>query len=192
MNSCGACTNKKYNCDADLDIDAINWTKVDSGKRFIYKYNSQYDTFTIASYSRSTDEYARSGSLKGREQPCETSIYAKSKELDTAGKSTIVWQLNLETFYPAKSNVYNAYFELHGNKFRISDFSSDNMEPFDTKKTVLQNYTLGNGVTYPLINVLEQDSLLTKTNQPYKLFFAYNHGLVAFETFPLHQLWIVQ
>ncbi len=192
LNACGACTSKKYTCEPQLDLDAQNWLKIDSGKKCIYKYNGQYDTFTISSYSKSASDYARSGGLSSRMIPCESTLFAKSKESDTLGKTNLNVTLNVQTFYPAKNNIYDATIDIHGSRFRITHFSAEGIEPFDAHKTSMENVTLINGITYPLLNILEKDSLQVKNKQPYKLYFAYQFGLVAFETYPLHEVWVLQ
>jgi hypothetical protein len=74
---------------------------------------------------------------------------------------------------------------LNLNYIHVNFFS--HLPGDDAGKVVFEN-----GTTYPLMTILEIDTVVNKSNAVYKLYIAKNAGIVGFETYPANQKWIIQ
>lgn len=194
LNSCGVCTSKKYSCDTGLDSIARRWFKLDSGKQLIFTNNTLTDTISLHTFVASTTETARSGGFESKPIPCESSLYARSSEKDSNGRFKFTLMYQLDTYYPGKNQqCSNSYLNLHGTTYWFYSIDQNlGITSSSDSSTIIEHFNSPNGLTYTHVNRLMIDSSLIKTDQPYKLYVAYDHGLIGYETYPSHQIWSIK
>ncbi len=190
--SCG-CSTKTVTCDVE-DITVVkNWFMFDSGKVLIYKNQlNNIDTFVMNKEMVFRDNITRFGGAIGSTGICNTNYSIQNlQSLNSFGLNYTITKTKPNNLVTKKTSIH-----FNQNFFPFGEIGLDTLyKTSNFLKEPLQyvtNQTMANGITYPLVYTVENDTSIITTNIVYKLYLAKNAGVIAYETFPNHDLWVIQ
>ena len=193
FNSCNICSCKKVPCPAFGDIDFQNWFAYTPGQQIIFKYQSAYDTMHLSAF-QGNDAYEASQGCYHSNYGCVQHLTISSYEITPNYRQKLSIDYNSQT--PFGSTESKKSISLFVNGFNCPATGINNqglvLEP-GHYSSVYSPSLLINGVSYNSVQVIIRDTLTdTFAQQPYKVYLGKGTGLIAFEMFPSHELWIKQ
>lgn len=186
--SCNVCSCKKVPCPAFEDVNFQTWfASYQSAQQSIYKYQSSFDTITLASPIKNETYEASQGCI-GANQGCSMNYSAESYEIS----ATLRRKLSLNYFgAPSQKSIsiWVMGFDCYAN-----DVNNQGLVPVSGVYTGSFSSSLTlDGKTFNNVQVIMRD---TTTNhfidQPYKIYLSKGPGLIAYEMYPGLQLWVKQ
>ncbi len=192
IGSCGICSCKKVSCPAYKDVYLDKWTENFSKQEVLFQNStSTLDTFTIQQLETSAEYEAKQGCGYGGDNGCDARLSLTSLEYIPNGQAKFQLYYNSTTSW---DNETAKQIQL-----RLKDF---NALASDIKDTGFVFRTVGistrfigslslNGKSFVNVQLIEADTN-TKTPGVYKLYFARSKGLIGYEEFPSHELWVRQ
>jgi hypothetical protein len=189
INSCTVCSCKKMPCPAFNDAYFDQWMGNFSDKKVTYRNsNLVSDTFTLSHADSSIDKEANKGCLEGSNE-CSSLFQTRSFELTPSGSikfqlfyhSNTGWDgvsnkqitIQVRNFSVMASNVYDTGFVFHTNGIHTA---------------YIPAITLRSKI-YSNVQMIQADTNV-KVPGVYKIYLSKNSGLVAYEEYPTHELWI--
>ncbi len=187
--SCEDCS-KKIPCPGYEDALLDAWFPYKNGQQLIFKTSgNKTDTFrlqlsdsTVAYDSREANGCNAFKSFRA----IETDSFFRTKLYITMGVSQPAYSTDM---------VRGASINLFSGHFNGTQLTQDGFESFSGESGTnlvtnnLRNFSL-NGITYPVVQSVQKDTINNKQVIVYKIYLAKNFGIIAFEKNPGAELWI--
>ena len=188
VHSCNVCTCKKIACPAFEDVDFQTWfAAYQSSQQFIFKYQASFDTITLSTPNKN-EAYESSQGCYGRNQRCSMDFSVGSNEI-TAG-----FRQKLLIRYFGGPGSASISLWVMGFDCNAIDVNDQGLVLTSGKYTSSYAASLTlNGMSFNNVQVITRDTTTDQfTEQPYKVYLSKGGGMVAYEIFPGHQLWVKQ
>ena len=164
------------------------WINNFANNQFVFKVAASTDTFTMAPIQTSLEHEATKGCV-GADKGCDATLYLTSLQQASPVKFAVD--------YRSSTGWDNS--TTKGIRIQLKDLQVSAVDVSDTgfvfhANDVLSNYqpsmSIG-GRTFNQVQLIQTDTSI-KASGAYKMYFAKNMGLIAYEEYPSHQLWIRQ
>jgi len=186
--NCNVCSCKKVTCPAFEDVNFQTWfASYQSGQQSVYKYQSSFDTITLANPIKNETYEASQGCI-GANQGCSMNYLAESYEIS----ATFRRKLSLNYFGGPSQKSISLW--VMGFDCSANDINDQGLVPVPGVYTgsYATSLTL-NGRIFNNVQVIMRDTMTNRfIDQPYKIYLSKGSGLIAYEMYPGLQLWIKQ
>ncbi len=193
FNSCSICSCKKISCPAFEDVNFQTWfAAYQSSQQSIFKYQSSYDTITLGNPHKSKAYEGKQGCY-GVDNGCSKEFSVGSNEVaNFRYKLSIIYSSS--SFLGSSESLKNISLWLLGFNFTASDVNEQGLVlmPGTYTGSYAASLTI-NGVAYNHVQTITRDTTISlSTPAPYKVYLSKGPGVIAYEMFPSHELWIKQ
>ena len=192
FHSCSICSCKKVSCPAFEDIKYQNWFPYQQGQQIIFKYQLAYDTITLSGFNKSEAYEANQGCYNGAEG-CNQNFSIGSNEIAANFRQKFSINYFSQTAFGSSAVVKSISLFLQGFDCSASDI---NDQGFVLKPGLYQSdYSPSlsiNGTSFNSVQTITRDTTDIAPPQPFKVYLSKGAGLIAYEIFPTHQLWVKQ
>ncbi len=195
LSSCTLCSRKKITCTAFEDSLFKQWFPYEKGQSLVFKNLSTADTagYTIATVNFSEAYEISRGGIEGTYPTCESSAYITSTNENNSPFGIIGTGY---TISEDGNKTLELWFNNGGFKTGAIGESSfaalaDESNHADAVAPV-QHFLFDNGITYPQVVIITNDTVYNKSDRPYKLYVAKHAGIIGCEMYPSLQKWIIQ
>ena len=197
FSGCTMCSTKKVPCNGFNEPAFAQWFPYTENTRLLFKNLASSDTFSylISNVYKTVPYEATRGGYNNRTEGCISSIEISSDNNGTAAGY-------LDIFYSAKEYFDNGPVEKGMSiSFKKGDWNCGEITAtgFATISNIQapvisinNNVLFENGITYPTVITLTNDTLFNKTEKAYKLFIAKNIGIIGCEIYPSKQKYVIQ
>lgn len=193
-NSCSICSCKKISCSAFEDANFINWFTYQQDQQIIFKYQSAFDTITLQNIYRSEAYEASQGCYNG-DDGCHKNMSTESKEIATNFRRKLSLTYFSQTpFGSSSASTKSISLYLQGFDCMASDINDQGLVL--PPGFYSSNYSPAlsiNGTTFNNVQTITRDTTIgISAPLPFKVYLSKGIGLIAYEMFPSHQLWVKQ
>lgn len=189
--SCSICSCKKVTCPSYEDTHLNQWLQSFSSGQFLFHSSgTSLDTFNIGPFQGSAEHEATKGCIDAS-KGCDAQLFVTSAERTATNNpkfsvsyySITPWDNN------TTKNIDIRFRDFHIQATDIADtgFVFHSAEIFSTYQSSI---SIG-GKNYSQVQVLQTDTSI-KGPDVYKLYFVKGMGVLAYEEYSSHQLWIRQ
>ncbi len=187
FNSCSICSCKKVDCPPYDNPGLDQWTKNPSGNQFIFvNSTSARDTFTIWPIEVSSGYEANKGCIEGGDRGCDEYF-----RMSTNGNPKFTLYYNSFTSWDSKK-VEMVNIRLKDLEVMASGITDTGFIFHSIGIQAVFNPTVSlNGKTFSNVQLIQVDTSV-KFTSVYRIYFEKNRGLLAYEEYPSHELWIRQ
>jgi len=191
IQSCSICSCKKYACPAFQNDKVNEWMMGFSNQRVLYSNNaSGVDTFTLEPVQISGTYEAKKGCPEG-DRGCLSSFVILSSEYGPTGTPKFAVSFDSFTGWDNQPTlrilIHVKDLEVHPTDITSTGF----IIPDPHVQTAFNPSVTLNGKAFTDVQLIQVDTS-TKTSGVYKFYLARNNGLIAYEEYPSHNLWIRQ
>lgn len=193
FNSCSICSCKKISCPAFEDVNFQTWfAAYQSGQQSIFKYQSSYDTITLGNPHKS-EAYEGNQGCYGGDQGCSKEFSVGSNEV-TNFRYKLSITYSSSSFLGSLESPKNISLWLLGFNCAASDVNEQGLVLLPGSYTGSYAASLNiNGTAYNHVQTITRDTTISlSAPAPYKVYLSKGTGVVAYEMFPSHELWIKQ
>jgi len=191
-NSCSICSCKKVSCPAFDDVNFLNWFSYQQSQ-IIFKYQSAYDTINLLPFEKSEPYEASQGCYNGS-SGCSQRISIVSLEVTANFRQKFSVNYFSTTAFGSSTSAKSISLYLEGFRFTASDINDQGLVL--PPGLYNSNYSPSlpiNGTAFNNVQTITRDtSADISAQQPYKVYLSKGIGLIAYEMFPGHQLWVKQ
>jgi len=188
FNSCNVCSCKKVPCPAFEDADFQNWfAAYQSSQQSIFKYQSSFDTITLAAPQKN-ETYEASQGCFGRNEGCMMTFSVWSNEITASSRQ------KLSISYAGGPNSSSISLRVMGFNCSAKDLNDQGLvlDPGTYTSNYSASLTL-NGTSFNNVQLITRDTIIDRfMDQPYKVYLSKGAGLIAYEMYPGRQLWVKQ
>lgn len=193
FDSCNICSCKKVPCPAFENTDFQNWFAYSAGQQIIFKNQSAYDTMQLLAFNRNDAYEASQGCYHG-DLGCSQYLTIASYGLTPDFRQKLSIDYNSQTPFGSTESKKSISLFLKGFDCPATDINNQGLvlEPGLYSSTYSPSLLI-NGALYNSVQTIIRDTLVdTFIQQPYKVYLSKGTGLIAYEMFPSHELWIKQ
>ena len=194
FNSCSICSCKKVSCSAFEDASFINWFAYQQEQQIIFKYQSSFDTITLQNIYKSEAYEASQGCYNG-DDGCHKTMSTESKEIAANFKRKLSLTYFSQTpFGSSSATTKSISLFLQGFNCTASDINDQGLvlPPGFYSGNYSPSLSI-NGTTFNNVQTITRDTTAgISAQEPYKVYLSKGIGLIAYEMFPGHQLWVKQ
>ncbi|MBC7867246.1 MAG: hypothetical protein H7X88_06915 [Gloeobacteraceae cyanobacterium ES-bin-316] len=195
--SCKDCS-KKVPCPAYEDAILDAWFPYSDQQQLVFKSNSNsFDTFNL-NLTELTDAYEyTTGVYGGGNGGCNATKSFSATKKDSLNYPAFRISLNKGTDLYSTAPVRNTGFSFYKKFFSGQNLGEGGFSNFSvlTEYNIIPqtftNYSL-NGILYPIVQSASTDTSLDNSAGVYKIIYAKNYGIIAYESNPGAVLWIKQ
>jgi hypothetical protein len=188
------CSCKKVACPEFNDPLFDKWFPYNANQQIIFKTTTgKTDTITIDYFSKSPSYEAKQG-CTGAANGCseQANIYSYAIDGDKVAKFNVFYTIST----PFTSSLTTKSLQFHFHQFTISatDITTQGLvlDPSQSVQTQNAGTVNLNGSIFSAVQILQRDTVNTRTNGPYKLYLSQNTGIAGYETLPGGELWVRQ
>jgi hypothetical protein len=193
--SCESNCSKTVPCAGYNDALLDSWFPYKSNQKLIFKNSANaYDTFDLR-LTDSTLEYQ----VKSATVSCEAVKALRSSKIDSTGHSIFsvflsVSQSGYSTDIGRNVFIYLYQNNISGVGITENGFDKVSFSDGDGINASVQNFSNYNvaGNSYSTVQVISRDTFVNKKAGVYKIIFAKNYGIIAYEKNPNGIVWIKQ
>ena len=192
FNSCSICSCKKVSCPAFEDIKYENWFPYQQGQQIIFKYQSAYDTITLSGFNKSDAYEASQGCYNGA-VGCSQNFSFASNEIAANFRQKFSVSYFSQTPFGSSVSAKSISLFLQGFNCSANDITDQGLvvQPGLYKSDYSASLSV-NGISFNNVQTITRDTTDIATPQPFKVYLSKGAGLIAYEIFPTHQLWVKQ
>ena len=193
-NSCSICSCKKVSCSAFEDVNFINWFAYQQDQQIIFKYQSVFDTITLQSIYKSEAYEASQGCYNG-DDGCHKTMSTESKEIAANFKRKLSLTYFSQTpFGSSSASTKSISLFVQGFNCTASDINDQGFVlPLGLYSSSYSSSLSINGTTFNNVQTITRDTTINiSAQEPFKVYLSKGTGLIAYEMFPTHQLWVKQ
>ena len=192
FNSCSICSCKKVACPAFEDVNYLSWFPYQQGQQIIFKYQSGYDTITLSGLNKSEAYEASQGCYNGA-VGCNQNFSITSNEVTTNFRLKFSISYNSQTPFGSSAAAKSISLFVQGFDCSASDSNDQGLvlQPGLYKSDYSPSLSI-NGSTFNNVQTITRDTTDISPPQPFKVYLSKGAGLIAYEIFPTHQLWVKQ
>ena len=190
---CNICSCKKVACQAFEDVNFENWFSYQQGQQIIFKYQSSYDTIDLLPFQKS-EGYEASQGCYHPDPGCTQTLSIASHQTTVTGRQKFLVDYTSVTPFGSSSSTKSIKLFLNGFDCPAVDINDNGLvlKPGIYSGLFSASVTI-NGTVYNNIQVVTRDTLADNSaRQPYKIYLSKGIGLIAYEMYPTHQLWVKQ
>ena len=193
FNSCNICSCKKIPCPAFENTDFQNWFAYSPGQQIIFKHQAAYDTIHLSGF-RGNDAYEASQGCYHSDYGCDQYVNISSYEIIPNYREKLSIRYGSQTPFGSTETKKSISLFVRGFDCSATDINSQGLVLRAGSYSGSYSPSLViNGVSYNSVQTILRDTLVdTFTQQPYKVYIGKGTGLIAYEMFPSHELWIKQ
>jgi hypothetical protein len=193
FNSCSICSCKKVSCSAFEDVNFISWFPYQSDQQVIFKYQSAFDTITLQGIYKSEAYEARQGCYNG-DDGCHKTVSMDSKEIAASSRRKLSLTYFSQTPFGSSASTKSISLYLQGFNCTASDINDQGLVLVPGLYNSIYSPTLSiNGTTFNNVQAITRDTTIdVSAPLPFKVYLSKGIGLIAYEMFPSHQLWVKQ
>jgi hypothetical protein len=188
------CSCKKVACPAFNDPLFDKWFPYNANSRFIFKTAAgKTDTVTIDNFNKSSGYEANQGCYNGA-SGCTQQIFVSANPVDSSSIIKLNLSYSINTAFTSALTTKSLLFNLYQLTIRATDITTQGLvlDPSGSIQTQSLSSVNLNSNIFPNVQILQRDTSVIKTTGPYKLYLSAGAGLVAYETYPLAELWVKQ
>jgi len=193
FNSCNICSCKKVPCPAFENTDFQNWFPYSSGQQLVFKYQSASDTIHLSEFEKNDAYEASQGCYHG-DLGCMQNLNILSHEMTPNYIRKLHIGYGSQTPFGSTATKKSITLFVKGFNCSATDINNQGLvlEPGVYSGAYSASLVI-NGVSYNSVQTIVRDTLRDNfTLQPYKVYLGKGTGLIAYEMFPSHELWIKQ
>ena len=193
LDSCSICSCKKVPCSAFEDLHFQNWFNYQPEHQLIFKNQSAYDTITLQSIYKSEAYEASQGCYNG-DVGCSQNLSIESNEIATNAKRKLSLNYFSQTPFGSSVSSKSITLWLQGFNCSANDINDQGLviPPGIYTGNFSPSLTI-NGVVYSNVQTITKDTTIDLSiPYPYKVYLSKGQGLVAYEIFPTHEMWVKQ
>ena len=192
FNSCTICSCKKVSCPAFDDVNFLNWFSYQQSQ-VIFKYQSVYDTISLLPFEKSEAYEASQGCYNGSDG-CSQRLAILSQEVTADFRQKFRVYYSSQTTFGASASTKSIILFLQGFTCSASDINDQGLVlPPGLYSSNYSSSLPINGTTFNNVQTITRDTTIDiSAPQPFKVYLSKGIGLVAYEMFPTHQLWVKQ
>ena len=193
FHGCTTCTCKKVPCGAFEDVSFQNWFAYQPEQKIIFKYLATYDTITLESFYKSEAYEASQGCYNG-DEGCNQHVTIASKETATNLRRKLTLSYGSQIPFGSSDTTKSISLFVQGFNCSASDINDHGLVLLPGLYSSNYSTTLSiNGITFNNVQTITRDTTADiLAQQPYKVYLSKGTGLMAYEMFPSHQLWVKQ
>ena len=193
FNSCAICSCKKVPCPAFEDVSFLNWFPYQQGQQIIFKYQLAYDTINLLPFQKSEAYEASQGCYNG-DDGCNQNLSIASHELIANSRRKFSVSYFSQTPFGSSTSAKSISLFLQGFNCAASDINDQGLVlPPGLYSSNYSSTLLINGTTFNNVQTITRDTTIDiSAPQPFKVYLSKGIGLIAYEMFPTHQLWVKQ
>jgi hypothetical protein len=183
LTNCTVCSCKKVPCPAFNDSNFSAWFPYSTGQQIIFNNNSSFDT--ISFYVDKSEAYEATQGCYGASGGCTAQCSVYSNELSSSYNR----KLQIVIYGTSPKNIS---FNLYQFSCTASDILDTGLVAPSSSSKYYSSLQIGNSV-YNQVQLIQKDTSGNIIYQgPYKIYFAKNQGIVAYENYPDLRTWIKQ
>jgi hypothetical protein len=192
FHGCAICTCKKVSCPAFDDVNFLNWFSYQQSQ-VIFKYQSAYDTINLLPFEKSEAYEASQGCYNGS-SGCSQRLSIVSHEVTVDFRQKFRVYYSSQTPFGASVSTKSITLFLQGFTCSASDINDQGLVLPPGLYNSNYSPTLPiNGTTFNNVQTITRDTTIDiSAQQPFKVYLSKGVGLIAYEMFPSHQLWVKQ
>ena len=194
FNGCSICSCKKVACSAFEDESFQSWFPTyQSSQQIVFKSQSESDTVHISEPYLNEAYEASQGCYHGS-NGCHKNFSVRSNQISVSSRLKFSLDYFSETAFGSTEAKKSISLWLNGFDCKAVDVNDQGL--------VLQpgiyngNYAsslLINGVSYDNVQTISRDTLVDISSpMPFKVYLSKGAGIIAYETYPAHELWVKQ
>ena len=193
FNSCSICTCKKISCPAFEDVKFETWfAAYQTANQSVFKYQSSYDTITLGSPLKN-EAYEGSQGCYGGSRGCSEDFHVASNQLTTNFRQKLTLTCYSMPTLDGSETPKRISFWLMGFNCTAIDINDQGLVLGPGAYSGSYSVSLSiNGTTYSNIQTITRDTTMDSTPAPFKVYLSKGAGIIAYEMFPSHELWIKQ
>jgi hypothetical protein len=190
LQACSICSDKKATCPGYSENGFSNWFPYLLNQVVIFKNNAAADTLSIRTVDISPSYSTRVSAgnpyctankeILGNFSKNKTNLYIQDVQQTDEYSSSRSYELVTLSFK-------NVTFDGSG----ISDTGLVKKENTTYSSQYFTNQNIGSS-NFQSVQLLVSDTTTNKTQRPYKVWISKNNGIIAYEEYPSHDLWIKQ
>lgn len=199
FSSCTPCSTKKIPCDAFNEPVFFKWFPYRVNDRLAFKNTNTTESFSyvIRECDTSKAYEATQGGYGNQVHSCYASVFMAN---ENNGIPDDLFHIQYSISKEFNNGPVNKYLELYfkNTTWAVGEISESTIAAAGsgnsgaTTAITEINVLFDNGITYPMVATLSNDTVAVKTERPYKIFIAKYFGIIGFEMYPSLQKWIVQ
>jgi len=192
FHGCAICTCKKVSCPAFDDVNFLNWFSYQQSQ-VIFKYQSAYDTINLLPFEKSEAYEASQGCYNGS-SGCSQRLSIVSHEVAVDFRQKFRVYYSSLTPFGASVSTKSITLFLQGFTCSASDINDQGLVLPPGLYNSNYSPTLPiDGTTFNNVQTITRDTTIDiSAQQPFKVYLSKGVGLIAYEMFPSHQLWVKQ
>jgi len=192
FNSCSICSCKKVSCPAFDDVNFLNWFSYQQSQ-VIFKYQSAYDTINLLPFEKSEAYEASQGCYNGSDG-CGQRLSIVSHEVTANFRQEFSVTYFSHTAFGSSASTKSITLFLQGFNCAASDINDQGLVLVPGLYNSNHTPTLSlNGTTFNNVQTITRDTTIDiSAPLPFKVYLSKGIGLIAYEMFPTHQLWVRQ
>lgn len=190
---CSICSCKKVSCPAFEDVKFENWFPYQQGQQIIFKYQSAYDTINLLPFEKS-DAYEASQGCYHSDMGCNQNVSIASQELTANFRKKLSVNYISQTPFGSSVTTKSITLFLKGFNCSANDINDQGLivAPGIYSSSYATSLTI-NGSSFNNVQTITRDTTTDiSTPVPFKVYLSKGTGLIAYELFPTHQLWVKQ
>lgn len=196
LTSCKSVCSKKTPCPGYEDILLDSWFPYANNQQLVFKSNNNLTDTLLMQLTDSTIAYDYTNGFSSSSTGCnaDKGFNAAAINVQNNPGFSLTLSSSLDAYSTTKKESVYIYFDnIHflGQDLRSGGFSSFSINNVTAVPQSLTNYSL-NGVVYPVAQTVFADTLAMKITGVYKITFAKNYGIIAYETNPGNIVWSKQ
>ena len=193
FNSCSICSCKKVPCPAFEDVNFLNWFSYQQGQQIIFKYQQAYDTINLLPFQKSEAYEASQGCYNG-DDGCNQNLSIWSQELTVNYRQKFSVNYFSQTQFGSSTATKSITLVVRGFNCSASDINDQGLVlPPGLYKSDFSPSLPINGTIFNNVQTITRDTTIDIPSPvPFKVYLSKGVGLVAYEMFPTHQLWVKQ
>ena len=188
--SCTLCSTKKVTCSQFNDPQFSLWFPYTVGSQLKFKAMGTTDSleYTIKTFYKSEAYETTQGGFSNNIASCYST--ASIVGYNQANQNSLV------DIYYSISADYQLSIKINDADWRAGKINPNSVSNiFGSNFTKLDssyNTTFANGIVYPVLITMENDTINDKTSRPFKIYLAKNAGIIGFDEYPSKKKWILQ
>ena len=193
FNRCTICSCKKVPCPAFDNLNFSQWFPYQNGEVVIFGNNAAFDTLSFSNIQKSSSYDAQQGCFNGS-TGCNANCYIYSDQLSSSYNRKLQVSINTITPFQSNTSQKNIVFAFYQLNFQATDIVDTG---FVLPAGLLSSKYFSTlhiaGSSFNSVQMIYKDTTAdNKFSGPYKIYFAKNTGIVAYENYPDLKLWIKQ
>lgn len=195
---CTLCSTKKINCPAFEDPFFDQWFPYTQNALLRFKGPNAADTlnFFIQSIYESPGYESTQGGFNGGGGFCLASKDMFGRAASNMNEYISIRYDKDESYSSGGQNSSRLSVDLIGNNWIARSLNNNSISAYENNEynVVDSGYSVNfsNGVNYPVLATITNDTIVNKTSRFYRLFIAKGFGIIGFDEYPSNKRWVVQ